>query len=212
MEPLRRPVRRDLASVWAVVPLRGLATAKTRLSPALDPGQRLALVTEMAVRTLTATRDARRISGTVLVTLDAAAARLAESLGARTIVQRLPGLNEAIAEGMVLAASRGATAAIILPIDLAAVTPDALDAVIATADLAPAAAPVVVLVPDRHGTGTNVLVEAPIGIVEPAFGPDSRAAHRTAAEAAEATLLEVGGPLILDVDTPADLVAAEAVR
>lgn len=205
-----RPARPDLAAVWAVVPLRGLASAKTRLGPALDAAERLTLVTTMAARTLTATRDATRLAGTVLVTLDDAAARLATGFGARPLVQHLPGLNAAIREGVALAVARGATATLILPIDLAVVSAAALDAVVAAADDAPGDRSVVVLVPDRHGTGTNVLLVAPAGSVDPAFGSDSRTAHARAAADAGATLLEVGGPLTLDVDTPADLAAAKA--
>lgn len=207
-----RPARRDLAAVWAVVPLRGLASAKTRLGPALDAAERLALVTTMAARTLTATRDAARLAGTVLVTLDDAAARLAAGFGARPLVQHLPGLNEAIREGVALAVGRGATATLILPIDLAAVSAEALDAVVAAAEDAPADRPVVVLVADRHGTGTNVLLVAPAGGIDPAFGPDSRAAHASAVSEAGATLVELDSPLTLDVDTPADLAAARATR
>jgi len=59
------------------VPIRGLRTAKTRLSPGLDPAERLALVTEMLRRTLVATRDAESIDGTVVVTLDPAVAGIA---------------------------------------------------------------------------------------------------------------------------------------
>ena len=205
-----RPARRDLGSVWAIVPLRGLATAKTRLSPSLDDAERRALVIAMAARTLTATRDATRLSGTVLVTMDEAAARLATGFGARAVVQRLPGLNAAIAEGVALARERGATATLVLPIDLAAVEAGLLDEVAAAADTVAGGRPVVVVVPDRHGTGTNALLVAPARTIEPAFGPDSRAAHRAAAEAAGAVLLELGGSLTLDVDTPADLLAVEA--
>jgi 2-phospho-L-lactate guanylyltransferase len=68
----------------------------------------------------------------------------------------------------------------------------------------------VAVVPDRHGEGTNALLVSPPAIVEPAFGPDSRATHRAEALAAGATYLELGGPLALDVDTRADLLLAGA--
>lgn len=196
---------------WAVVPLRGLESAKTRLGGELDAEERLALVIAMAERTLAATRDASSVVGTVLVTLDPAAARLAEGFGALTLVQRLAGLNAAIREARSVAVGQGATAIVVLPIDLAAVTAAAIDEVVATADSAPPDRPVVLVVPDRHGSGTNVLVVAPPDIVEPAFGVGSRAAHRAAALAAGAAYLEAGGPLTLDVDTADDLLVAQAV-
>jgi len=65
-------------------------------------------------------------------------------------------------------------------------------------------------VSDRHGRGTNALLLSPPGLVMPAFGEDSRAAHRAAATAARARWLELDGPLALDVDTPADLLLAAA--
>ena len=64
--------------------------------------------------------------------------------------------------------------------------------------------------PDRHGQGTNALVVSPPDAIAPAFGSESRAEHQRAATAAGARYLELDGPLSLDLDTPADLIAAEA--
>lgn len=210
----RRP---DLARTWAIVPLRGLESAKTRLGAELDAEERLELVVAMAERTLVATRDAGRIEGTVLVTADPAAARLAERFGARTIVQRVAGLNEAIREARTVATNAGATAVLVVPIDLAAISAEAVDELVTAGEAAtmtpPAAAPggpLVVVVPDRHGSGTNALLVSPASAIEPAFGPGSRAAHERAAAAARATYLELGGPLTHDVDTAEDLLALEA--
>ena len=203
----------DPGTTWALVPLRGLETAKTRLGGELDAEERLELVTTMARRTLAATRDASGLAGTVLVTADPQAARLAAEYGAESLVQRIAGLNAAIREARAQAVARGATAVVVLPIDLAAVSAAAIDAVIEAAGTArqlPAAdGGLVVVVPDRHGDGTNVLMVAPPTIVDPAFGPGSRAAHQALAAAAGAQYLELGGPLTFDVDTAEDLLAAE---
>ncbi len=67
------------------------------------------------------------------------------------------------------------------------------------------------LVTDRHGTGTNALGLRPPEVIDFAFGPGSRAAHRDAANAAGASYLEVEGPLAFDVDTPDDLVFLESI-
>src|SRR5262245_2980605 len=122
--------RPDLRRTWALVPLRGLETAKTRLAGELDAEERLELVTEMARRTLCATRDARRIDGTVLVTMDPDAARLATDHRAEALLQRIAGLNAAIREARSRAEDRGATAILVLPIDLVGVSADAIDAVV----------------------------------------------------------------------------------
>lgn len=222
----------DLTRTWAIVPLRGLTTAKTRLGASLDPVERRHLVLAMAARTLSATRDARGLRGTVLVTADPAAGELAAAFGARTLVQQLPGLNAALTEARSLALGFGATATLIVPIDLPAVSAATIDQVLADVqtahaeaartstgpragpsaltpdDMARPAPGVVAVVPDRHGIGTNVLLTSPPAIIEPAFGDASLTAHRHAAALIGALFVQLRGPLVVDIDTGDDLVAA----
>lgn len=164
----------------------------------------------MLRRTLAATRDAVAIRGTVVVTKDPEVAGLAQAHGAIGLVERAPDLNAAIVAGRSLAIARGATAVLVLPADLPAVSPAAVDDIVIRAAAREASAALVVLVTDRHGLGTNVLLTSPPEIVDPAFGENSRAIHRGLAAEAGASWLELGGPLALDVDTPADLAVAEA--
>jgi len=70
--------------------------------------------------------------------------------------------------------------------------------------------PSVTIVPDRHGTGTNALVLTPPDVIEPSFGPDSRARHEQLAQAAGVPVEVVHvETLAIDVDTADDL---EAMR
>lgn len=202
----------DLSRTWAIVPIRGLETAKTRLGGDLDAEERRDLVVDLLGRTLIATRDARRLSGTIVVTMDPAAAGMARDHRAVGLVERAPGLNAAIEAARSLALARGATAVVILPADLPAISADAVDTVIEAAEEAARTgrAGVVVVVTDRHGTGTNALLVSPPPLIDPCFGPGSHDLHRAAAAEAGAVLVELDGPLALDVDTADDLVAAEA--
>lgn len=202
--------RADLSRTWAVVPIRGLDTAKTRLGEDLDPEERRSLVAELLRRTLVATRDARWIEGTIVVTMDAAAAGLARSHRAIGLVERAPGLNEAIEAARSLAVARGATAVLVLPADLPAAAPEHVDELVEAAVERDAPGGLVALVTDRHGLGTNVLLLSPPALIAPAFGDSSRREHERAALAAGARYVELDSPLSLDVDTAADLVAAEA--
>lgn len=192
------------------MPIRGLETAKTRLGEDLDAEERVELVTELLRRTLVATRDAERIAGTIVVTMDPAAAGLAKGHGAIGLVERAPGLNEAIVAARSVAVARGASAVLVLPADLPAATPEYVDALVDTAAGFAAPRGLVALVPDRHLTGTNVLLTSPGTIIDPAFGLDSRRGHERAAAAAGARYVELDSPLSLDVDTAADLLEAEA--
>jgi 2-phospho-L-lactate guanylyltransferase len=62
------------------------------------------------------------------------------------------------------------------------------------------------IVPDRHGTGTNALVLTPPEAMTPAFGPGSCQRHveHARAEKTEPEVVTLNS-LALDVDTPEDL-------
>lgn len=208
--------RADLSRTWALVPIRGLETAKTRLGGNLDAEERRDLVVELLRRTLVATRDARLVAGTIVVTMDPEAAGIARDHRAIGLVERAPGLNEAIVAARSLAIARGATAVLVLPADLPAIDAGAVDELIgAAADPRAGAGPaqaagVVVVVADRHGAGTNALLVSPPRLIDPMFGVASHDLHVGAAVGSGARLVELGGPLAFDVDTPEDLVAAES--
>jgi 2-phospho-L-lactate guanylyltransferase (CobY/MobA/RfbA family) len=70
--------------------------------------------------------------------------------------------------------------------------------------------PLVAIVADRHGRGTNGLLLWPPDVIDPHFGGDSHDAHVAAARAAGATVVELDGPLADDLDTPEDLLLAQA--
>jgi 2-phospho-L-lactate guanylyltransferase len=113
----------------------------------------------------------------------------------------------------------GADAVLVVPVDLPAVSPDELARVLdearallgSGAEGVARAHALVALVTDRAGTGTNLLLVAPPAAIPFHFGEGSRAAHAAAARAAGAAYLEIEGPLGLDLDTPDDLLAAEAL-
>jgi 2-phospho-L-lactate guanylyltransferase len=105
--------------------------------------------------------------------------------------------------------SAGADALLVLPIDLPLVSRDALTTLLDELD--DPHRPLVVLVPDRHGRGTNALLLAPPDAIEFCFGGDSRAAHLDCARSRGVRMVEADGPLTLDLDTPADLLAFESL-
>ena len=237
--PRRPPV---LARIAVLVPVRGLEGAKARLGEALDAEERRALVERLLERTVTAA-SAAGATLVAVVSPDPEALQRARQLGVAAVAQRGGGLNEGLEEGRAWAEAAGVDALLVVPADVPAVSPAALEAVMAAARDAAAsrpmmtaspgmgapgrgpapagqrgvAAPVarsrglVVLVPDRGGTGTNVLLLAPPRAIAFRFGEGSRAAHAAAARDTGAIYVELGGPLALDLDTPDDLLAAEAL-
>jgi 2-phospho-L-lactate/phosphoenolpyruvate guanylyltransferase len=193
----------------AVLPIKRFEGAKERLAGALSPGTRRALAQAMAADVLTALRRAQRIDQVVVVTADRDAEALAAGHDARPIADPAePGHSAAALAGLRWAAERGADHALVVPGDCPAVTPQELDAlVLGVARRGPQA----IVVPDRHGTGTNALLLTPPGAIEPSFGEGSRARHEAAGAAAGASVrVEEPRGLLLDVDTAEDLEALRA--
>ena len=201
-DPTSRP------SVVAVIPIGTLEGAKSRLGETLDAEERRDLVTRLIRRTIEATIATPGIAETIVVTPDDEVRRLALELGARPVRQRGQGLNQGLREGRSEVMAAGADALLVLPIDLPLVSREALETVLAELD---DPMPLAVLVPDRHGRGTNALLLAPPDAIEFCFGGDSRAAHLECARSRGVRVVETDGPLTLDLDTPADLLRLEGI-
>jgi 2-phospho-L-lactate guanylyltransferase len=193
--------------VFAVVPVGTLDGAKSRLGETLDAEERRDLATRLLTRTLDAALATRGVDEVLVVTPDDEVRELAARTRARPIRQRSQGLNAGLRQAREEVLAAGADALLVVPIDLPLISPAALEAVLAPLD--DPARPLVVLVPDRHGRGTNALLVAPPDAIEFGFGGDSRRAHAACAADAGARFVELGGPLSLDVDTPDDLLLVE---
>jgi 2-phospho-L-lactate/phosphoenolpyruvate guanylyltransferase len=191
--------------VTVIVPIRSFEGAKSRLGAVLDAEERRELVERLLRRTVAAARATEGIADVIVVSPDPEVLAVARDAGARGLLQEGRGLNRGLEDARAVADPDGRL--LIVPGDLPGVSAPALRAVVTAADAA--RRPCVVIVPDRHGRGTNALLLDPPDVIDPAFGGDSRAAHAWLAASAEATVVEVGGPLSLDLDTPDDLLAAE---
>ena len=183
--------------VWvAVVPVKTLATAKSRLAPASDERRR-ALALSFAVDTVAALRAVPEICTVVVVTGDTV---VAAGVGGPD-VEVLPepaegGLNAAITAGVDWSRSRRADAGVVVvAADLPALRSGDVAAVLRTASAHPRT-----VLADREGTGTTMLTGLPDTPPRPQFGSDSLARHR-----AEGALVIDGRGLdraARDVDTP----------
>jgi 2-phospho-L-lactate/phosphoenolpyruvate guanylyltransferase len=186
-------------SNWlAVVPVKRLAGAKSRLRGALPgvPHEDLALA--LVLDTVAAALACPAVAAVVVVTADADVHESALALGAQVIPDAPDaGLNPAFnygasrADGHAVAALAG---------DLPALRGAELSAALARAGAAGRS-----FVADAAGTGTTLLA-VPAGVaLDPRFGPGSAAAH---ASSGAAELSGAWPTLRRDVDTRADLRAA----
>ena len=193
--------------VAAVIPVASIEGAKTRLGETLDAEERHDLVSGLLDRTLGAVTGATTVADVLVVSPDRDVLAIAAEAGARTLRQRSKGLNAGVRDGRDDVISGGADSVVVVPLDLPFITAAAIDAVVAA--LIAGAGPTVLVVPDRHGSGTNILGLRPPDVIDVSFGIGSREAHRTAAVAAGAEFVELDGPLTVDLDTPDDLVFIE---
>jgi 2-phospho-L-lactate/phosphoenolpyruvate guanylyltransferase len=182
-----------LDRVLAIVPVKGLDGAKTRLAPLLSPTERAALVRWMLQQVLDACAASEAAQRTLLVTPQP---ELAPD-EVEVLVDRDEGHATALAAA--LADPRAREGVLVVMADCPLVTADALDR------LADAARPVA-LAPAQDG-GLNALALRDPTLFDPVFGlPD---AARLTADRARRVGFE---PAILqerafahDVDTPSDL-------
>ncbi|MCB2224073.1 MAG: 2-phospho-L-lactate guanylyltransferase [Actinobacteria bacterium] len=182
------------------VPLKPFAAAKGRLADALAPGRRAALMEESAARVLRAAATTAALP--VVVTADPGVADWAHQRGIEVLAEPPGGgLDGAAAAAAGSAAAAGAVWCIVHG-DLPLLEPAHLERVLAAADGGAA-----VLAPSRTG-GTNVL--GGTTPVEFRYGPGSYARHLAACAGVPRRVIVAAGTA-LDLDTPADLIAAAAL-
>ena len=188
----------------AILPVKSFGAAKQRLSDMLGGGARSALAQAMFSDVLASLRHARSLDAIAVVTADRVADSTAAGHGAIGIRDHEEsGQSHAASLGIGWALEHGFERALLVPGDTPLLEPSELDDLL---DRAEERSLGVVIVPDRHGTGTNALLLCPPDAIAPSFGPGSRARHQEAARSAGVTVaLEEPPSLVLDVDTPEDL-------
>ncbi len=188
---------------WAIVPVKPLRRSKSRLASVLSDEERASLSQNLLQHTLKVLNEIPEIERSLVVSRDSRALALARQQGARTLTERgSPELNRALVRATVVAKEYGAAGVLVLPADLPLLAKEDVQSLIEAAQHPP----VVVLVPDRHGTGTNAMLVRPSGLIEYDFGPDSFLRHQEHARAVGARLeIRMLPSLGLDLDLPEDL-------
>jgi 2-phospho-L-lactate guanylyltransferase len=197
-------------TIWAIVPVKPLRRAKSRLSTVLSREERASLSQQMLVHTLEVLSQVPSVERTLVVSRDSRALALAREYRAGTVTERgSPQLNQALVRATLLARGYGVSGVLVLPADLPLLTVDGIEKIIAMAT----EPPVVVIAPDRRNKGTNALLSSPPGLIEYDFGPDSFARHLSHAKAAGVRVEICDLPSIgLDIDIPEDLAAFQKGR
>ncbi|GAB3276251.1 2-phospho-L-lactate guanylyltransferase [Parasphingorhabdus pacifica] len=189
------------AGVHLLVPIKPLHLAKSRLRAAsgdMPARGHAELVTAAALDTVLVARRAAGVRDVVVVTSDAALTTAFTAEGV-DVLPDVPadGLNAALRYGAEVLRDRTGTVRVgALQADLPALRAAELDSALRAAGGSRA------FCPDRHGTGTTLLLAGSGQPLDPRFGPDSARAHSASGAMPLRGRWE---SLRCDVDTGSDL-------
>ena len=185
----------------ALIPVKSLSEAKSRLADHLTLRQRENLVLDMLHHVLQALRESNVLEQISVVSPDRRVLKQAQAWGAQAHIEEVPGHNAALHVAALQEQEAGSSALLTISADLPLLHPGDIRMMILHSAHYP-----VVLAPARDGTGTNAILVRPPLAVPYLFGPDSLQRYQQAARQRQldSTLYQSIG-LALDIDTIDDL-------
>ena len=190
-------------SNWAIVPVKEISSSKSRLSTVLPDIDREKLVIDLFIRTLSVLQAVNSIQKTIVISRDSDMLDLATKSEALAIRENdNSDLNSAIQQATFDAISFGSTGILVLPADLPLLSVDDVNNMTDYEKLDK----ILMIVPDRHGIGTNALFVKPPGFLKYQFGVNSFVSHKREAQRMKAELFINHYPNVeFDIDSPDDL-------
>jgi 2-phospho-L-lactate guanylyltransferase len=185
----------------ALIPVKRLEAAKSRLTSDLTQKQRMALVLRMLRHVIDVLHQNEVLESIAVVSPDPLVLAQAQDWGARTYVEERQGHNPALYAAAQQELATGATALLTISADLPLLQTQDIERMIALSQRYD-----VVLAPSREGTGTNALLVHPPLALPYLFGPGSLQLYQQ-----EALRLHLNHVLYehmsiaLDIDTIDDL-------
>lgn len=190
-------------TVWAIVPVKPLRKAKSRLSDVLSEDERALLNFTMLGQTLRTLSSSSGIDQILVVSSDSSVLALAREYDARTLQEDgQSDLDIALRRAVVVAKMYNASGVLILPADLPLLSDRDIEKMLKLAE----SPPFVVIAPDRHNDGTNAIYMNPPDVIDCKIGGGSYAYNIKQAKEKNVPieicqLTSLG----LDLDLPEDL-------
>lgn len=194
--------RCNSSRAWALLPVKPPKAAKSRLSVVFTISERAGLQQAMLEDVLASLARARSLAGVAVISPDRGIGRIAGAHGARYIAEDpdTGDLNQALAMGVADLQRVGADLVAVIPADVPLLEPADVDRAVRAAERMRA----MIVVPDRHGEGTNALVFRADAPPRFEFGPGSYRRHLTEPGRQAAIPMELRS-MALDIDTPEDV-------
>ena len=197
-------VRNAKSSIWAILPIKLIATAKQRLSNVLSSDERQALFRCMLNDVFAAINDATTLQGLLVVTRDAHAKAMAHEFGARVFEPPTDdGQSAAVAAAARMLSLEGVKSIITLPGDVPLMKSTDIDAVCNSI----ANGSKLSVVPNGDNSGTNCIACSPPDAIKFQFGESSFQKHVQAASTTgiDANVMRLPS-MSLDIDARDDLI------
>lgn len=191
-------------SIWAIIPVKPLYRAKSRLADILSPEQRYTFAEAMYRQVLSTVTNSPLITGVLVISRDTKALAIARDMGAKTVQESSSSsLNLALMRATEIVRLWGTHSIFILPADLPFIEHDDIVGVLS---LVEDTRPCVVLATDHKQDGTNAMFIRPPGLIHYEYGSGSFYRHvQSAREAGAAVKVYESERLKLDIDVPEDL-------
>lgn len=194
---------RKVVKYSALIPVKALSKAKSRLAAHLTPEQRANLVLDMLHHVVSMLKESRAFSHVAVVSADTRVQVQAQTWGARVLPEEQAGHNPALTAAAYSTMSQYPELDALLTIsaDLPFLSVADIYELIELSRKHP-----LILAPSQEGTGTNAILTSPPLVVPYVFGINSLAHYQSAAERQHldyALCSRLG--LALDIDTIKDL-------
>jgi len=186
-----------------LLPVKDLKNAKKRLMGVLRPEERAGLAEAMLADTIRAVRGVRRADKIFVITNYEPMMSLAEKNGWEILrEERQVSESDSVDTASRICEKAGVEALLRVPLDLPLLQSRDIDELLEFEFAAPA----LVIVPSRDGTGTNAMLRTPPTLFPSHFGNGSFAKHLAEAQNAGARVMVRRNPrLEMDVDDESDL-------
>jgi 2-phospho-L-lactate guanylyltransferase len=152
----------------AIIPVKSLSRAKSRLAPSLSQHQRETLVLDMLKHVLRVLRKSELFEHVSVVSADDRVLKQAHIWGARALREEQSGHNPALQAAASREKAGGVSTLLTISADLPLLSTREIQGMIEQSTQYE-----VVLAPSREGTGTNAILVRPPLVIPYLFGPDS---------------------------------------
>lgn len=188
-------------NIYAIIPVKTLASSKKRLAKLLTVNERIKLSEAMLYDVLHTTCSCRRISNVIVISKDERVLTIAGEFGATVVREENElGVNAAVALADNIC--RKADASVVIPQDLPLILPSDIDMLCSSAN----GKNCVIITPSHRYDGTNALLRKPPTVIKTHYDEDSYEIHvKTAKEHKVPVKIVINRRLMLDLDEPRDI-------